>query len=140
MTHVLEHRSSPQLYVTYVIELLKAGADCSLAQSEATYRAVTGNITVPTPKPLFDESGSYSAALSVSIDGDNCESALFLVIDVNSQGGQASYDGAALPSSHHTCFLLMIRLLSQLGSSGTQAPPSALKSRSMLAIRSVSLS
>jgi hypothetical protein len=63
-----------------------------LVASTATYKAVTGTFTVPTPKSTGG-SGEQCASAWVGIDGDTCETAILQTgIDFCVEGGSTSFD------------------------------------------------
>jgi len=76
------------------VEYSSNWAGAVLIADSATYTAVTGTFTVPTPsKPSGGGSGSYSASAWVGIDGDTCGNAILQTgIDFTIDGGDVSYD------------------------------------------------
>ncbi|VDB84347.1 unnamed protein product [Peniophora sp. CBMAI 1063] len=67
-------------------------AGAVLSKTTATWTAVTGTFTVPTPKAPSGESTAYASAW-VGIDGDTCGSAILQTgVDFNVENGAVSYD------------------------------------------------
>ncbi|KIY53723.1 hypothetical protein FISHEDRAFT_63270 [Fistulina hepatica ATCC 64428] len=81
------------------VEYTSNWAGAVLVADSATYTAVTGTFTVPTPSVPDDASssnGSYSASAWVGIDGDTCSNAILqagLDFTIDADLGNVSYDG-----------------------------------------------
>ncbi|KAE9396567.1 hypothetical protein BT96DRAFT_958149 [Gymnopus androsaceus JB14] len=68
-------------------------AGAVLVASTATYKAVTGTFTVPTPKSTGGSSEQCASAW-VGIDGDTCETAILQTgVDFCVEGTEVSFDG-----------------------------------------------
>ncbi|KAJ3713749.1 acid proteinase [Lentinula guzmanii] len=85
--------TNPQTTNVSHVEYSENWAGAVLVASTATYKAVTGTFTVPTPKSTGGSSEQCASAW-VGIDGDTCDSAILQTgVDFCVTGSSVSYDG-----------------------------------------------
>ncbi|VDB84310.1 unnamed protein product [Peniophora sp. CBMAI 1063] len=74
------------------VEYSSNWAGAVLSKTTATWTAVTGTFTVPTPKAPSGSTTAYASAW-VGIDGDTCGNAILQTgVDFNVESGRVSYD------------------------------------------------
>ncbi|VDC06724.1 unnamed protein product [Peniophora sp. CBMAI 1063] len=74
------------------VEYSSNWAGAVISKTTATWTAVTGTFTVPTPKAPSGSSTAYASAW-VGIDGDTCGNAILQTgVDFNVESGAVSYD------------------------------------------------